>query len=88
MVLSTPRVCGKALPENVGLAPSDKQDGESQRGGVLLVNISARDKWLLERACRTIRSVFRRVLVSSPSDDSINVVVVAGSCWVLRTKCY
>jgi hypothetical protein len=46
-------------------------------GGVLVVNVSARDPSLFHEACRSIRAVFPHVLAASPGDDSINVVVVA-----------
>jgi hypothetical protein len=59
-------------------APGEGVEGDGG-GGVLLVNVSARDRSMLETACHNLRRVFPHVLLSpsSPRDDSLNVVVVA-----------
>jgi hypothetical protein len=55
----------------------DNAGATSPSGGMLVVNVSARDPSLFHEACRSLRAVFPHVLAASPGDDSINVVVVA-----------
>jgi hypothetical protein len=59
-------------------APGGSTTADGHRScGVLVVNVSARDKSLFNDACRSIGAVFPHVFASSPGDDSVNVVVVA-----------
>jgi hypothetical protein len=57
----------------------ESEDSTGRHGGVLVVNVSARDNSMLEIVCHNLRQVFPHVLLSPSStrDDSLNVVVVA-----------
>lgn len=52
-----------------------------QPGGILAINVSARDPKMLDQVCRNVSSVFPTVLVSTDSDqqNDLNVVVFASS---------